>query len=609
LYQPPVIGLLSRHVLVVLLSLVVINLTIYGSVGGYDFVSYDDPSYVSENPHVLNGITWAGIVWASTTREAANWHPLTWLSHMLDVQFFGPKPEMHHVTNVLFHTINSCLLFWLLWRMTEALGRSAFVAGLFAAHPLQVESVAWIAERKNVLSTLFALLALCAYVVYVRNPSRVRYACVMFLFAFGLMAKPMLVTLPFVMMLLDWWPLQRVSLPLFTAAQRPLLGKLLWEKTPLFVLSMASAIITFTVQHRAGAVQSLNAIPFRLRLFNAAISYVAYLGKTAWPAKLGLSYPFPTEIAVWKVVSSVLFLAIFTILVFRSATRRPYLATGWFWYVGTLVPVIGLVQVGDQAMADRYGYIPLIGVFLLTAWGLTELVSEWRFDRRVLPAAAVFVILLCALTARAQVQYWKNDLVLWQHALAIGDNPVAHVHVGNALLADGKAEEAMAHYSEALRTRPNFDLALDNLGIVLLNQGRFREALVPLKKAVLVNPSYAHAQNDLGVALERDGKIDEAIVHYSEAVRLDHDFSVAHVNLAKLLATHGRVDEAIPEYLEASRLKPDDAVPHYDLGIIFSNKNDIRRAISEFDTALRLNPGYADAQRALNILRNSGSRQ
>jgi tetratricopeptide (TPR) repeat protein len=594
-------------VLLVFTALFLVNLAIFAPVSHFDFVSYDDPQYVSENTHILGGISSSGVAWAFTSGYAANWHPLTWLSHMLDVQLYGLDAGSHHLTSVFLHVLNCWALFACLYLMTKSLGRSAFVAALFATHPLHVESVAWVAERKDVLSTLFGLLTLCAYVQYVRHPGRGRYILTAVLFGLGLLAKPMLVTLPFVMMLLDWWPLRRIASPLLGPAQRPVLVKLMLEKLPLIAMTVVSSVITIVVQHRGGAVQNFIEVPLNLRLCNAAVSYITYLTKTFWPGSLAIFYPFPNFIPAWKAVGSVLLLAGISVAVWRHAAQRPFLITGWFWYLGTLVPVIGLVQVGDQSMADRYSYIPLIGLFLIAAWGLPELLVQlWRPASKALPAMAAVLICACTLVARNQVQYWQNNAVVWKHALEVTtDNHFAHVHIGSALLAEGKPDEAISHYLEALRTRPNFDLALDNLAIVLLNQGKSTEALPLLLRAVQVNPSFADAQNNLAVALERAGKIDDAITHYNQAIRLDPALEVAHVNLAKLLATHGKVDEAVREYLEASRLKPDDALPHYDLGIIFNGKGDIHRAVAEFETAVRLKPGYAEAQRALMILSSS----
>jgi cytochrome c-type biogenesis protein CcmH/NrfG len=601
---------LSAHnELFIVLVFVALAAWIYAPSAHYDFIGYDDPPYVTDNPHVLAGLSWQNVLWAFTTGEAANWHPLTWLSHMLDVQLFGINPGAHHIMSVLLHLVNACLLFGLLFSMTGARGRSAFASALFLVHPLQVESVAWIAERKNVLSTTLGLLALWAYARYVHHPGRGRYVTVVLLFALGLMAKPMLVTLPLVMLLLDWWPLRRIHSPLFQSNNKPVFLKLLWEKIPLIGLTVISSLVTIFVQHEGGAVRGVEYVPVTVRLLNAVVSYVAYLGKAAWPDHLAIFYPL-SEIPVWKAAAGGFALGLVTAMVVRAASRRPYVAVGWFWFLGTLVPVIGLIQVGDQSMADRYGYVPLIGIFLIASWGISEIASEWHVARWVVSGAAALTVLIYTIVSTQQVGYWSNNYVLWKHALAVTENNYfAQVHVGNAVLAEGKTDEAIAHFSEALRVRPTFDMALDDMGIVLLNQGKADEAFPYLVKAVHVNPSFAHAQNDLGVAQERHGQTDEAIACYSEAIRLDPSLEVAHVNLAKLLVTHARVDEGIREYLRASELSANDPTPHYDLAIVFNGRGDTARAIQELQVALRIKPGYTEAQRALSILTNSRYRQ
>jgi tetratricopeptide (TPR) repeat protein len=592
--------------LLILVGLAALVAATYAPVRNNDFVSFDDPSYVTENPHVRAGITAHGLLWALTTGDAANWHPLTWFSHMLDVQFFGINAGPHHVTSVLFHIANTCLLFGLLLSMTGAPGRSALTAALFAVHPMHVESVAWIAERKDVLSTFFGLLTLYAYVAYVRRGGATRFLSSLVLFALGLMAKPMLVTLPFLMVLLDWWPLRR-----FNAKTMP--RKLVQEKIPFFVLAAISSGITIMVQHTGGAVRTLEAVPLQARLSNALVSYIAYITKLIWPVRLAIFYPLPKSIPAWEAIGSALIIAVITVVVFKFGSRYPYLPTGWFWYLGTLVPVIGLIQVGEQAMADRYSYIPSIGLFILASWGIADLLSRRNSAIKFVALLAILLIVVFAITSRNQLSYWKNNFTVWNHALAVSeDNYFALVHVGNVVLAGGNEifpkadpDKALTYFSRALEIRPDFDLALDNMGIVLLNQGKHPEALPYLTKAVQVSPNFSHAHNDLGVAMERFGRFDDAISEYEQAVRLDSNLQVAHVNLAKLLATRGRLDDAIREYSEAIRLKPDDPVPHYDLGIVFNSKGDVRRAIAEFSIVLKLKPDSAEAQRALSLLSRS----
>ena len=494
---------------------------------------------------------------------------------MLDVELYGFDPGAHHLTNLWFHIANTLLLFGLLHRMTGALGRSAFVAGLFAVHPLHVESVAWLAERKDVLSTLFGMLTIWAYVDYGGRPGPRRYGAVLLFFALGLLAKPMLVTLPFVLLLLDFWPLGRVRMGsnpagdwAFSRDGCSTMVRLVWEKIPLLALAAASSVVTFVIHRRGGAVISLGATPLNLRLENAWISYLAYIGKMLWPAHLAVFYPYAQSQSGWWATAAFLGLVGISVAVIRAGPRRPYLLVGWFWYLGTLVPVIGLVQVGDQAMADRYTYVPLIGLFIVVAWGVPELLARWPLPRLALPAAAGLVILACAITAWGQVQYWEDSTTLWTHTLAVTTgNNIAHNNLGVSLADQGKLDEAIAHYCEALR----------------------------------IKPDYANAHNNLGVALADRGKTDRAIAHYSEALRIQPDYADAHINLGVSLAEQGKVDQAIVHFTEALRIQPDSAKAQNDLGVALASQGKVDQAIAHFTEALRIQPDYADAQKNLGI--------
>jgi tetratricopeptide (TPR) repeat protein len=598
----------------VYLALIAGNLIVYASLGHHGFVSFDDGDYVSENPIVAQGLTWHGVSWALTTGHASNWHPLTWLSHMLDVQLYGLNPGLHHLTNLLFHIANTLLLFGLLHRMTRALGRSAFVAGLFAVHPLHVESVAWVAERKDVLSTMFGLLALWAYVAFARRPGPYRYLLVLLLFALGLMAKPMLVTLPFVMLLLDFWPLGRLALaPNPAVRSGPFrswlaLGVLVREKLPLLALAVASSFVTFIVQRRGGAVMGLDAIPLNLRAANALVSYVAYIGKMLWPARLAVFYPYVRSLPEWWVALACLGLVAVSVAVLWMGPRHPYLPVGWFWYLGTLVPVIGLVQVGSQPIADRYTYVPLIGLFIIVAWGVPDLLIRWPLGRLALPAAASLVISACAITAWAQLQTWDSSTALWAHALEVTTgNNLAYNNLGNALAKQGKFNDAIAQYSEALRIKPDYAFAHNNLGRVLANQGRVNEAIEHYSEALRIEPDYADAHNNLGIVLAGQGKLDEAIAQYSMAFRTKPDFADAHNNLGIALAKVGRADAAILEFLEAVRIKPDYPEAHNNLGVVLASRGRVNEAISQYSEALRIKPDYREARRSLEELTSRGT--
>jgi Flp pilus assembly protein TadD len=449
------------------------------------------------------------------------------------------------------------------------------VAALFAVHPLHVESVAWIAERKDVLSTLFWMLTMWAYVAYVRRPGRKRYVLVVALFGLGLMAKPMLVTLPFVLLLLDVWPLKRIELAGARGGglaafreQGAALRQLVREKLPLFVLAAMSSVVTLLVQKHAGALAGLASEPLSLRLTNAAAAYLAYTGKMFWPVRLAAFYPLGKSIPVLQASLGCLLLAGVTLLAIRIRRRCPYVLVGWLWYVGTLIPVIGLVQVGEQSMADRYTYVPLIGLFLIAAWGAPELATGWRYGRRALPAAAVCVTLAFAAAARAQVRYWSGDAALWRHALNVTtDNDRAHFYLGSALLAQGKLDEAIQHYSEALRLKPQF----------------------------------VEAWNNLGLALMMQGKLDEAVPCFAEALRLKPDNATAHKNLGALRLRQGRLDEAARHLAEAVRLRPNDAEAHYDLGVALMSQEKFDEAVQQFTAALRIRPDLVEAANNLKL--------
>lgn len=568
LRSPSLTPPLSRHAIWVGLALSAVNLIVYGAVRHHDFVGWDDPDYVSQNPNVARGLTWPGVSWAFTSGYAANWHPLTWLSHMLDVQFYGMNAGPHLLTNLLLHIANTILLFGLLLWMTGALGRSAFVAGMFAVHPLHVESVAWVSERKDVLSTLFWMLTIWAYVAYVRQPRLSRYGLVLLLLGLGLMAKPMLVTLPFVLLLLDVWPLGRATLTPSPAWQR-----LVWEKVPLLALAAASSIVTFLVQQQGGAVRALEALPVRLRLANAAVSYVSYMGKMLWPARLATFYPFDTALSAWRVAGSIVILAGVSAMAMRVARRHAYVPVGWLWYLGTLVPVIGLVQVGGQSIADRYTYVPLIGLFIMVAWGLPDLIGGWRFGRVALPAAAGLAITASTVTAHMQVQHWSDTVALWSHAIEVtSGNYRAHSNLGNFLSDQGKVDEAIRHYQEALRINPNFVEAETNLANTLARQGRLDQAVEHYSHSLLIRPQYAGAHNGLGAILVDQGKVNDAIAHYREAIRLEPEFAEAHNNLAAALAQEGRVDEAVQEVAEALKIQPNSTEFRSNLDLLLKAK-------------------------------------
>ena len=593
--------------------MVVANVVVYAAVRRYDFVYFDDQYYVIKNATVSAGLTWRGVVWAFTTGYQSNWHPLTWLSHMLDVQLYGMHAGGHHLTNVLLHIANTLLLFGVLHRMTGAPGRSGFVAALFAVHPLHVESVAWVAERKDVLSTLFWMLTLWSYVSYVRQPRWSRYVPVTAWFGLGLLSKPMVVTLPFVLLLLDYWPLGRVTLdgapgPDRHATrpwpQRGVVLRLLQEKAPLFALAAASSVVTFIVQQRGGSVIALDlASPIR-RAENALVSYVAYVGKMLWPARLAAFYPYPPSLPIWHVTGAALILIAAFAVALWAVRRRPYLLVGWLWYVGTLVPVIGLVQVGFQQMADRYTYIPLIGLFLIVAWGVPDLLGGWRYKRIALAAAAGVVLTACVVTAGRQVRTWENGVALWQRDLDVtSDNFHAHKNLADALASEGKLDQAIAHYLDALRLRPQYAEAHVRVAHLLSRKGRTEEALVHSSDALSIRPDLEEAHNGLGVGLMEQGKDSEAAAHFVEATRLRPGYADAHHNLALVLAKQGRRDEAIREMSKAVAIDPNEPAWHYHLAALYRWNGDVEQALHHLERAVTLDPADQVAQRALQKLK------
>jgi Flp pilus assembly protein TadD len=545
------------------LALVVVTLAAYGRVVANDFVDYDDPQYVTANAHIKAGLTRNSLRWDLTSTEALNWHPLTWMSLQLDHQLFGVRPWGYHLTNLFLHAANSLLLFLVLRRLTGAVWRSVLVAALFALHPLHVESVAWVAERKDVLSGLFWMLTLWAYVGYVQPPGLARYLVVLLTLAAGLMAKPMLVTLPAVLLLLDYWPLGRWRFapqpgPVDRVGGPVSAGRLLVEKVPLVALCVASAIITLVAQHEGGAVMTLEDTPFTDRAGNAVVSYVRYLGMALWPSGLAPFYPYTHDsLVLGQVLAAAALLICLTALAVLARRRCPYLFVGWLWYLGTLLPVIGLVQVGEQALADRYTYLPLIGPFLAVVWGLADLASKRPGVRHALSAVAVGTLVACFAFTWVQTGHWRDSRTLWEHTLRVTrDNHVAENNLGATLREQDDLAEAEKHLREAIRIRPDFVRAWNNLGIALDQQGRIDEAIVCYQRSLELAPEQVSTQNNLGICLGKQGKLEEAVSHLTEAVRLDPTFAEAHHRLAFALARQQHLDEALAAAQQSVRLAP-----------------------------------------------------
>jgi tetratricopeptide (TPR) repeat protein len=611
------------------LLLLAATLAVYSQVRHYDFVNYDDPQYVANNLHVRAGLTAGGAVWAFSSFEAANWIPLTWLSHMADCQWFGMDSGWHHLTNVWIHALSTLLLFAVLKRMTGARWPSAAVAFLFALHPLHVESVAWVAERKDVLSGLFWFLTLWCYARYVERPEVGRYLAVLLAFLLGLMAKPMLVTLPFVLLLLDVWPLRR-------AQGWP--GKALWlEKAPFLAMAATASAVTFLAQRFGGAVAPLAGIPLPLRLENAAVSYLLYIRDLFWPAGLAVLYPQTAGVPIAEVAAAVAVLAGISVLAVREFRARPYLAVGWCWYLGTLVPVIGLVQVGSQSRADRYTYVPTIGLAIMLAWGMAELVERWPRVRLVAIAGAGLAGAACLAVTWFQIQYWESSETLIRRALAVTSGNFimhnnlsdyylgqkryeearaeataalaidpyyleAHLHLATALNRLGDAPGAEKEYRRTLELRPQDELlfeAYSGLSEVLAAQHRTADALLEAQMAVQTEPDNLDGRFNLGTALATVGRNQDAAVEFATVVRSQPGDADAHHRLAMVLAAQGKWSEAAVELGAEAQLRPDDALLQYNLAILFTRVGRLDDAIAHFSEALRLKPDFEAARNDL----------
>lgn len=576
--------------------LTAVTLAVYWQVLGFDFVNYDDYLYVTQNPHVQQGLTTRSIAWAFTTTHASNWHPLTWLSLMLDRQLFGSGPMGFHITNLVFHLANTLLLLWALTRMTGSLWKSTFVSALFAVHPLHVESVAWVVERKDVLSTFFWFLSILAYLHYTDRPKFRRYLLVVLAFVLGLMAKPMLVTLPFVLPIIDYWPLQR-----FGAKKGVPWSKLALEKIPLLLISLASGLVTIVAQSKR-AMGSFESYPLALRLSNAVLSYAVYIAKAVWPSKLACFYPYEWHISTTQLALAAFFLAFVTALALRQRDRRPYLTAGWLWYLVTLLPAIGLIQVGAQSRADRYTYVPLVGIFVMIAWGVPSSMEKLlrRYSKlskqMVLSSISVAVVIALAGIARVQASYWKDGKSLFKHALDVAKpSSVAERGYAQALAEEGRVNEALKHYQASLRLDPHDARTYNGIGLLLADNGQLEDAIVAYRQALRCDPGFADAHNNLGNALAKTGSFEEAIEHYKGALELDPSYAEAHGNLAVLYTHMGRFDEAIRQYEEALALDPGFVEAKSNLAALLAQQGNFDDAIRLLTEAIKMKVDFADA--------------
>ncbi len=630
----------NKQTLMIYIFLAVATLTVYWQVNSSNFIFFDDPDYVTENNHIQNGITPEGIRWAFTTGHAGNWHPLTWISHMLDVQLFGLQPQWHHLTNLLFHLANTLLLFFVLHRMTNALWKSAFVAALFALHPLHVESVAWVAERKDVLSAFFWILTMGAYSYYVERPGLQRYLIVLVFFALGMMAKPMLVTLPFVLLLLDYWPLQRFQQKnsdqkIRTAVNKPVSGDkhkgklkkrhtvgeevkaetradskpqwalfrpLLLEKIPLFALTVLSSIVTYIVQSKGGMVKSFEMFPLSVRIPNAVVSYITYIGKTIWPNDLAAIYPHPWLLPTWQAFGAAFLLIAVTVTVIWKARRIPYLAVGWLWYLGTLVPVIGLVQIGLQARADRYTYLPLIGLFIMAAWGISDLSKNWRYRKEVLFASSTVILLFLCIVTWTQVGYWQNSISLLDHTLNVThNNYIAYYNRGLAYQHLGNYKQAIGDYDKAVEINPKHSKAYYNRGVVYTGLGNYQQAIEDYDKAIEIYPKYEEAYFNRGCVSAILGNNKQAIGDYDKAIEINPKKIEPYINRGNVYSRLGNYRQAIGDYDKAIETNPKYAEAYFIRGHAYWQLGNKQQAIEDVKAAARL--GQKDAQ---NLLKSQG---
>ena len=632
-------------VFLISLFLVLGTAAVYWQVHGFDFVNYDDMDYISQNPHIQKGLSFGSIIWAFTTGYFCNWHPVTWLSYLLDFQIFRLWAGGYHLVNLFFHILNALLLFSVFRKMTGRTWQSGFVAALFALHPLHVESVAWISERKDVLSAFFWILTIHAYVHYARRPLWSNYVWVMGFFILGLMSKPMVVTLPFVLLLLDFWPMGRMNLDAPESELKLKVTRLIQEKIPLFLLAAASAVITFLAQKQGGAVQSFDRLPLAERLANILITYIRYITNAIYPVNLSAFYPYPDTISWWKVVSAGVMLAILTGLAIWRMRQNPYLIVGWLWFIGTLVPVIGLIQVGGQSMADRYMYLPIIGLFIIAAWGLPDLLALSRHQRTILGMLAMTVISIASFITWTQIGCWRDSVTLFSHAIAIlPDNTLAQYNlgealsrarynVGEALSRKGALKQALVHYEVVLKRNPMYHDALINMGLTLLNMEKPSEALIYINRVLKIKPDDAQALRMKGYAMAAQGNYEKAIpyyeqavktdplngelhflmgvaysalqkpavaiVHYQKAIEITPDDTTASINLGNIYYRSGRMDLAGNVYLYALQHAPDNPDVLSKLGAVALGLGQTDRALAYFNQALKIKPDNPESQKGL----------
>jgi len=630
--------------------LILFTLITFWQVRHNDFINLDDDLYITNNSHVQEGLTFKSVYWAFTSTKNGQWTPVAFFSHLLDYTFFGLNAGGHHLTNLLFHTMNTLLLFFLLSRMTAALWQSAFVAAIFALHPLHVESVAWIAERRDVLHAFFLLLTIWVYINYVEKPKWFQHICVLLCFILAVMSKPMAITLPFILLLLDYWPLGRLRIgkedqrpkpftapSLKTIRQNVPISHLFIEKVSLFSIAVVVGLFTLFSTWGIKSLSSLENLSLIVRIENAAVSYIEYILKMIWPNPLAVLYPYPTTLPVWKVVCTTLLLLTITVLVTLGRRKRPYLIVGWLWYLITLLPVIGLLQAGYQSMADRFMYLPMTGLLIMMIYGISDMYKKWPYKRLTLTILSILLVITLMVSTRAQVKLWRNSETLFRHTLQVtNNNYFIHNHLGAALLKQGNDQEALIHFKRSLDINPYYADAHCNIGVLLLRQGKYREAIPSFIAALQNKPHSVEALTNLGIILSKYGKVKEAMDHFSEAIRINPSYEEAYFNQGNLLLQMRKYDEAIhyfnkalrinsknpktynnlglallglgnaekamDSYRKALGINPDDADTHCNLGSLFTQQGKYEKAISHFTEALRINPNDGEVHFTLGML-------
>ncbi len=604
-------GVSNGLIFAIVCFIAVLTIVTFWQVTDCKFLTFDDDVYVTKNPHVQEGLTQKSIKWAFSTLYAGFWHPLTWLSFMLDYQLYGLDSGGFHVTNLLLHVASAVLLFLAFTQMTHSVWPSAFVACLFAVHPLSVESVAWVAERKNVLCIFFWMFTLWTYARYVQRPGVQRYLAVLFTFTLGLMAKSMIITLPFLLLILDYWPLGRLSFSKSVKIEKykknrrqESLVKLVSEKFVLIIIAAVFVILTLLAEHKWGVVKSFDMYPLRIRIGNAMVSYVNYIGKIFWPVNLSVFYPHPENALNYRLVFAAIGVLIgITVLIFSTGRSRRWLIVGWLWFFVTLLPVIGLIQIGLHAMADRYAYGTIIGIFIIVAWQSPKLFSRFRNIKPAIAIAGCLVIFVLAGLTRVQVGYWKDSITLFSHAAKVTSNNYwAHNNIGVTLVEHGQIYQAIGHYKKALEIEPNNSMILNNMGTALANAGQVGEAILRYKQAIRSQPLDWNSRNNLGVAFLNQNQIEQAIVNFRQAVKLKPGYVEAHNNWGIALASNGRIDEAIIQFKKVVQLDPDYAHAYNNLGNAFLDKQEFDKAMKYFTEALRLNTMEADTHYNIGVL-------